>query len=99
MGFTLRAHFPLALQAVLISKLIIKLGCNIKQALFVGVAYDDSEIQSSLHSNLPILELSQHAKLYVRVQHHFMLLLARFSKNALTPQIPLRHGTLLATLS
>ena len=64
MGFTSKAHFPAALRAVLTSKLIIKLGCNIKQALLdVGVAYDDSEIQSSLRSNPPILELSQHAKL------------------------------------
>jgi hypothetical protein len=48
----------------LTSNLIIKLGCNIKQALLdVAVAYDDPEIQLSLRSNLPILELSQHAKL------------------------------------
>lgn len=44
--------------------MIIKLGCNIKQALLdVAVAYDDPEIQLSLRSNPPILELSQHAKL------------------------------------
>ena len=63
-GFTSKAHFPAALRAVLTSNLIIKLGCNIKQALLdVAVAYDDPEIQLSLRSNPPILELNQHAKL------------------------------------
>jgi hypothetical protein len=63
-GFTSRAHFPAALRAVLTSNLIIKLGCNIKQALLdVAVAYNDPEIQLALRSNPPILELSQHAKL------------------------------------
>jgi hypothetical protein len=44
--------------------LIIKLGCNIKQALLdVALAYDDPEIRFALRSNPPILELGQHAKL------------------------------------
>jgi hypothetical protein len=44
--------------------LIIKLGCNIKQALLdVALAYDDPEIRLALRSNPPILELGQHAKL------------------------------------
>ena len=57
-------HFPPALRAVLTSNLIIKLGCNIKQALLdVALAYDDPEIQLALRTNPPILELGQHAKL------------------------------------
>ena len=64
MGFTSRAQFPAALRAVLTSNMIIKLGCNVKQALLdVAVAYDDIEIQLALCSNPPILELGQHAKL------------------------------------
>ena len=60
----MRAHFPAALCAVLTSNLIIKLGCNVKQALLdVAVVYNDPEIQLSLRSNLPILKLGQHAKL------------------------------------
>jgi len=44
--------------------LIIKLGCNFKQALLdVALAYDNPEIQLALHTNPPILELGQHAKL------------------------------------
>jgi hypothetical protein len=58
------AHFPPALCAVLTSNLVIKLGCNIKQVLFdIASAYNDPEIQLSLRSNTPILELGQHAKL------------------------------------
>ena len=61
MGFTSRAHFPAALHAVLTSSMIIKLGCNVKQALLdVAVAYNDIEIQLALCSNPPILELGQH---------------------------------------
>jgi hypothetical protein len=63
-GFTSTAHFPPALRAVLTSNLVIKLGCNIKQALLdVALAYNDQEIQLALRSNPSILELSQHAKL------------------------------------
>ena len=95
MGFMSRAHFPAALQAVLTSNLIIKLGCNIKQALLdVAVTYDDPEIRLSLRSNPPILELSQHAKLKGFVREGSASLHALVGK-----VLPLRHGTLLAMLS
>ena len=58
------AHFPPALHAILTCNSIIKLGCNIKQALLdIALAYNDLEIKLSLQSNPAILELGQHAKL------------------------------------
>ena len=59
-------------------------------------------------SNFPYAQICQFLNLvsmqnlkvlFVRVRHHFTLLLARFSKNALIPQLLLRHGTLLAMLN
>ncbi len=58
------AHFPPTLHTILTCNSIIKLGCNIKQALLdIALAYNDPEINLSLRSNPAILELGQHAKL------------------------------------
>ena len=76
------------------------MGCNIKQALLdIAVAYDDPEIQLALHSNPPILELSQHAKLkgFVREGSASLhALVGKVLKKTLIPHPPLRHGIPLA---
>ena len=83
--------------------MIIKLGCNIKQALLdIAVAYDDPEIQLSLCSNPPILELSQHAKLkgFVREGSASLhALVGKVLEKCFNPQLPPRCGTLLAMLN